>query len=35
LFLFNDSVFLTVSPNSLKFRLALFSIPTAPTNLTD
>ena len=32
-FLFNDLVFLRIPRKSLKFHSALFSIPTAPTNL--
>ena len=34
-FLFNALALLDVSSKSLKFQAVLFSIPTAPTNLTD
>ena len=33
-FLFNDLAFLVIPRKSLRFLAALFSIPTAPTNLS-
>jgi hypothetical protein len=35
LFLFNAVAFLSIPSKSLKFRLVVFSIPTAPTKLLD